>query len=87
MTSQSAGQRFPRRSWRPGYNVSDVDALMDRIEATLDGSADPGRAVTGEDVRAALFRVTRHQGYDEREVDDAMDAYVGQLESAGAPHR
>jgi DivIVA domain-containing protein len=85
MTSQSAaGNRFPRRSWRPGYNASDVDELTDRIEATLDGSAGPGRAVTGADVRAALFRVTRRRGYDEIMVDDAMDAYAEQLESSTA---
>jgi hypothetical protein len=25
-----SGNRFPRRSWVPGYHVADVDALIDR---------------------------------------------------------
>jgi DivIVA domain-containing protein len=87
MSQPAAGNRFPRRSWRPGYNASDVDELIDRIEATLDGSAGPGQAVTGADVRAALLRATRLRGYDELMVDDALDAYAEQLESTGSRRR
>jgi len=43
----ASGNRFPRRSWVPGYHVADVDTLIDRIEATLGGVAGPGQAVTG----------------------------------------
>ena len=76
------GNRFPRRSWVPSYHVADVDALIERIEATLGGVAGPGQAVTGQDVRAARLRVTCRKGYDERMVDDALDAYEEQLDAA-----
>jgi len=78
----TSGNRFPRRSWIPGYRMADVDALIDRIEATLGGVAGSGQAITGEDVRAAKLRVTRRKGYDERMVDDALDAYAQQLDAA-----
>jgi DivIVA domain-containing protein len=81
MTGQSGGSRFPRpRHWgHPAYRRADVDAFIDRIEATLSGTAAPGQAVTAADVNAARFGTTRRQGYDEQMVDDAMDAYAAQL--------
>jgi DivIVA domain-containing protein len=39
MTGQSSGSRFPRHFGRPGYRPADVDAFIDRIEATLSGAA------------------------------------------------
>ena len=80
----ASGHRFPRRSWRPGYNVEDLDSLIDRIEATLGHMAGPGQALTGDEVRAAKFRTTRRKGYDQRTVDEALDSYADQLDSAAA---
>jgi len=83
---QDSGSRFPRRSWAPGYDVADVDSLIDRIEATLSGFAGPDQAVTAADVRTAKFRATRRKGYDERLVGEALDAYARQLDTAaGGP--
>jgi DivIVA domain-containing protein len=87
MTGQYDGTRFPRPWGRPGYRPADVDALVDRIEATLDGTAAPGQAMTAAQVNTATFRVTRLKGYDERMVDDAMDAYAVQLQSSASWQR
>jgi DivIVA domain-containing protein len=87
MTGQYDGTRFPRPWGRPGYRPADVDALIDRIEATLDGTAAPGQALTAAQINAATFRVTRLKGYDELMVDDAMDAYAAQLAMSGSRQR
>ena len=81
MTGQSGGSRFPRHWGRPAYWPSEVDAFIDRIEATLNGTAAPGQAVTAADVRAARFGTTRRKGYPMRVVDDALDAYAALLAS------
>jgi DivIVA domain-containing protein len=74
------GGRFRLTRLRPGYVIADVDELIDRIEATLAGTAGPGRAITAKEVRAAQFGTTRLQrGYDEESVDNALDAYIERL--------
>jgi DivIVA domain-containing protein len=85
MTGQSSGSRFPHHWGRPGYRPSDVDAFIDRIEATLGGAAAPGQAVTAADVNAVQFGTTRHRGYDDRAVDDALDDYAARLAARGGP--
>jgi len=79
----AAGTRFERPLLRPRYNESEVDELIDRIEATLAGTAEPGRAVTAQQVRGAQFSTVRHPfrrgGYDQESVDNALDAYVERL--------
>jgi DivIVA domain-containing protein len=73
--------RFPRRLWwAPGYEVSAVDAFVERIEATLGNVAWSGQAVTAADVRKAKFRTTWRQGYDEEMVDKALDSYALRLD-------
>lgn len=72
--------RFPRRSWSPGYRASEVDALIERIEATLAGTTGPEQAVTAAEVRTARFGTIRRGGYDPSMVDQALEAYAGQLE-------
>jgi DivIVA domain-containing protein len=70
-------KRFPRTgALRRGYDVDDVDELVDRVLAGLDGSA--GRPPTVEDVRRAPFR-PRRGGYREDAVDDALDRVVEHL--------
>ena len=79
MTSQ--GQRFRRRALRRGYKVDEVDAFLDRVEATLAG--DPiGSAVSAQEVHDVVFRV-RFGGYDEWQVDlhlDRVERQLGDLE-------
>jgi DivIVA domain-containing protein len=81
--------RFSLTRLRPGYVREDVDALIERIEATLGFYGAPAAPpVTAEDVRKARFRTTRLKtGYDEEEVDSALDAYVEQLRQLGESRR
>ncbi|WP_434450918.1 DivIVA domain-containing protein [Lentzea sp. E54] len=59
---------------RRGYQESQVDAFLDRIEATLLGQDN----LTGKDVRDVRFSrpLIGRRGYDETEVD----AFLGQIE-------
>ncbi len=82
MTSQ--GQRFRRRAVRRGYKVDEVDAFLDRVEATLAG--DPiGAPVAAQEVHDVVFRV-RFGGYDEWQVDlhlDRVERQLAELEERG----
>lgn len=82
MTSQ--GQRFRRRALRRGYKVDEVDAFLDRVEATLSG--DPiGAPVAAQEVHDVVFRV-RFGGYDEWQVDlhlDRVERQLADLEERG----
>jgi DivIVA domain-containing protein len=77
----SQGQRFRRRALRRGYKVDEVDAFLDRVEATLSG--DPiGAPVAAQEVHDVVFRV-RFGGYDEWQVDlhlDRVERQLGDLE-------
>jgi DivIVA domain-containing protein len=79
----SNGQRFRRRALRRGYKVDEVDAFLDRVEATLNG--EPGPAVNASEVHEVVFRV-RFGGYDEWQVDlhlDRVERQLGELEERG----
>ena len=80
-TVTSQGQRFRRRALRRGYKVDEVDAFLDRVEATLAG--DPiGAPVSAQEVHDVVFRV-RFGGYDEWQVDlhlDRVERQLGDLE-------
>lgn len=80
MTSQ--GQRFRRRALRRGYKVDEVDAFLDRVEATLAGTP-IGRPVTAQEVHDVVFRV-RFGGYDEWQVDLHLDRVERQLAEGAA---
>ena len=75
MTSQ--GQRFRRRALRRGYKVDEVDAFLDRVEATLAGEQS-GVPVGAQEVHDVVFRV-RFGGYDEWQVDLHLDRVERQL--------
>ncbi|MFI7600736.1 DivIVA domain-containing protein [Actinoplanes sp. NPDC049681] len=75
MTSQ--GQRFRRRALRRGYKVDEVDAFLDRVEATLAGEP-VGAPVGAQEVHDVVFRV-RFGGYDEWQVDLHLDRVERQL--------
>lgn len=78
--------RFTRTRYRPGYAISDVEALVDRIEETLGVRPRSGPAATADEVNKARFRVVRlRRGYDMREVDDALDQYEEELRQLGWP--
>ena len=77
-------RRFTRTRYRAGYAMADVDAFIDRIEATLGFRSRYGPPVTAADVAAVQFRVVRiRAGYEMREVDDALDAYEERLREQG----
>ena len=70
-------KRFPRAgALRRGYDMDDVDELVDRVLAALDGNAP--KSVTLADVRRAAFR-PRRGGYREEAVDEALDHVVEHL--------
>lgn len=69
--------RFRQRSLRRGYKVDEVDAFLDRVEATLNGDrVDP--AVKSADIHEVVFHV-RFGGYDEWQVDLHLDRLERQL--------
>ena len=81
MTSQ--GQRFRRRALRRGYKVDEVDAFLDRVEATLNGET--SATISAQEVHDVVFRV-RFGGYDEWQVDlhlDRVERQLGELEERG----
>ncbi|WP_028192439.1 DivIVA domain-containing protein [Salinispora pacifica] len=83
----SQGQRFRRKSLRRGYKVDEVDAFLDRVEATLEGQP-VGAPVSAQEVHDVVFRV-RFNGYDEWQVDLHLDRVERQLadveEQGGRP--
>ncbi|MCK9871283.1 DivIVA domain-containing protein [Nocardiopsis dassonvillei] len=80
-------KKFHTVRLRPGYNEEDVDALLDRIEATLvalEGGPRTGALITADEVRNSRFRTTRlSPGYREDEVDDFLDVVVADLAGRG----
>jgi DivIVA domain-containing protein len=85
MSSSSHGQRFRRRAIRRGYKVDEVDAFLDRVEATLNGVSPV--PVAAQDVHDVVFRV-RFGGYDEWQVDlhlDRVERQIAELEDRSGP--
>jgi DivIVA domain-containing protein len=68
------GERFSRSRLKPGYSVQDVDDFLTRAEAGL---------VSADDVERVEFASTRLSvGYDEKEVDAALDVLAKSLREA-----
>jgi DivIVA domain-containing protein len=61
--------------------MSEVDVLVERIEAALDSRATSGQALTAQDVCQAEF-TTVWGGYDPRIVDNALESYALRLDAA-----
>jgi DivIVA domain-containing protein len=76
----SHGGRFKRRALRRGYKVDEVDAFLDRVEATVAGEP-IDTPVTAQEVHDVAFRV-RFGGYDEWQVDLHLDRVERQLAEA-----
>lgn len=73
----------PRTSFRPGYDIADVDAFVERAAAALDAHA-AGRPgpVTADEVLNVRFRSTSFRpGYDQDGIDDLLDEVVHALRS------
>jgi DivIVA domain-containing protein len=73
-------RRFPRSGMlRRGYDLDEVDGLVDRVLARFNGSShtgqDPNGELTVEDVRTAGFK-PRRGGYAEEVVDEMLDRVV-----------
>jgi hypothetical protein len=85
MARDTTGRFFRHKAWFPGYQVADVDEFIARIEATLSGGLRPEQAVTSADVQAVKFHTTRHGGYDEMVVDQALDHYADGLDRSMPP--
>lgn len=70
--------RRPSREDAESYDVDQVDALVERLRATLTGESED--AVTADDVRRAAFgSATGRDGYEEAQVDAYLDAAVDVL--------
>ncbi|GAA4595289.1 hypothetical protein GCM10023194_64350 [Planotetraspora phitsanulokensis] len=83
-TWEAEATRVERMAFRPGrlgmgYREQDVDALLDRVVATLRGTTD--QPVTAEQIRTATFTtVVFRSGYAISEVDRFLADLAGVLE-------
>jgi DivIVA domain-containing protein len=69
-------RRFPRSGMlRRGYDLDDVDGLVDRVLARFNGANNTEQELTVEDVRTAGFK-PRRGGYAEEAVDEMLDRVV-----------
>jgi DivIVA domain-containing protein len=69
-------RRFPRSGiLRRGYDLDDVDGLVDRVLARFNGVNNTDQELTVEDVRTAGFK-PRRGGYAEEAVDEMLDRVV-----------
>jgi DivIVA domain-containing protein len=69
---------------RPGgYARRQVDDLFARVDATLGGGPVTDDPVTAAELRAAQLSVTM-RGYAPRQVDEALNAALQELERRGA---
>jgi DivIVA domain-containing protein len=90
-TWEAEATRVEQMAFRPGrlglgYRERDVDALLDRVVATLRGATD--QPVTAEHIRAATFTtVVFRSGYAIGEVDRFLAELAGVLERRGQGRR
>jgi DivIVA domain-containing protein len=68
------GERFSRHRFGHGYDVESVDTFLARAE--LGG-------LTATEVREAVFQSVFRGGYDESEVDNALDVLIERLTGEG----
>ncbi|MDI9579646.1 MAG: DivIVA domain-containing protein, partial [Thermobispora sp.] len=86
---EAQAARVERAVFRParfgmGYHEDEVDAFLDRVVATLRGTAE--HPLTAQDVRDAMFTtVVLRTGYAIDEVDALLAEIAGLLERHGTP--
>ena len=72
-------QRFAVTKFREGYAQPDVDAFLDRVARSLDGT---GPRLTPLEVLSSRFAAVKFkEGYDVEQVDDFLDRVVAALEA------
>jgi DivIVA domain-containing protein len=72
--------RFSTTRLRPGYEISEVNEFVARIEGTLGRGMPPDHPVTPDEIEGARFTATRFRvGYDEKEVNAALRKYLEEL--------
>lgn len=65
---------FPlARSGKPGYDVDEVDAFLDRARDAFSTPADADAPLTSDEIRHTAFRIARKDGYSARHVDAALE--------------
>jgi DivIVA domain-containing protein len=74
VSSVLPGERFRRHRFGWGYDVESVDAFLARAELG---------AVPAAEVKEVVFQSVFRGGYDEQEVDAALDAVAERLTSPG----
>ncbi|MBB1197824.1 DivIVA domain-containing protein [Curtobacterium flaccumfaciens pv. flaccumfaciens] len=87
LAREVADKRFRPTKFREGYDQSEVDAFLDRIQTTLAGYEQrrPVDPLTPEQVAAVRFQPTKfREGYDQGQVDDFLDEVVVALRQHGA---
>lgn len=76
-------KKFATTKWREGYQMDQVDALLERVRATLIGYEHrrrPTDAITATEVAESRFIRTKFRsGYDQDQVDDFLDELVAAL--------
>jgi DivIVA domain-containing protein len=73
LSEWAASRDFSTTRLRPGYDIEEVDALVEAIRQTFLGIRQPSLAA--DEIRNKRFSTTRlRPGYDEEEVDDFLDA-------------
>ncbi|MBF4572157.1 DivIVA domain-containing protein [Herbiconiux sp. VKM Ac-1786] len=80
---------FAVTKWRQGYDMDEVDAVLERVSTTL-AEHEQGRpaavdAMTADEVVNARFAPTKfRQGYDQDQVDDFLDRVAVALRELAA---
>ncbi len=65
---------FPRaRSGKPGYDVAEVDAFLERARVAFSAPAGDEASLSSDEIRHTAFRVVRKDGYSARHVDAALE--------------
>ena len=65
---------FPlARPGKPGYDLDEVDAFLERARAAFSASARDEATLTGDEIRHTAFRVVRKSGYSAGHVDAALE--------------
>ena len=63
----------PARSGKPGYDVSEVDAFLERAREAFSAPVADEGSLSSDEIRHTAFRVVRRNGYSARHVDAALE--------------
>lgn len=72
--TESVTSTFPlARSGKPGYDVGEVDAFLERARLAFSDESVDEAPLKSDDIRHTAFRVVRSRGYSVRRVDAALE--------------